>query len=247
MVPPSARLCGARRCDGQARDGWTWASLPGGFLSLSARGCRSDVGEPSSRGWLGFCWPLPWSAQALPALAGRQGPLDIRESQVEKSRGHGIFTLVGTALGPGRAARTVVATKWLSGRSTHQHGAGDGEGHFCPQFPSFLVWASRTGPHILPGLPSWGSWSESRGLEGPEDLGRLSPTPAALPSPGLHGAGPREPGSWLCGPRGKLMYVWDETPRQRAPLASLRPSSTLRGCVSRSQLRHLSLNTASWV
>lgn len=52
-------------------------------------------------------------------------------------------------LRPGRAARTVAATTWLSGRSARQRGLGDEERSFLESLMSGL-WASGAGPRVPP-------------------------------------------------------------------------------------------------
>lgn len=72
-----------------------------------------------------------------------RGPRDIRGKSGGEASGNAASHLSTPRLGPGRAARTVAATTWLSGRSSLQHGLGDGERSFL-ESPYF--WASGTGP-----------------------------------------------------------------------------------------------------
>ena len=103
-------------------------------------------------------------------------------------------------------------------------------------------------PHFCLGAQGGSNQRESRGLEEPGDPGKASPqplhTPAALPSPGLFGAGPRKRASWLHGPGDP------DTHGLRPPWQSsyylLGLSFTFQVCVSKAGRLPLNLNAASW-
>ena len=178
------------------------------------------------------------------------GALRTSESQVEKQwesqHLHSCQHCLGAGQGGQDSSGHNVAF-WEVSPSARPRGPG---GVLLSPLPLISCLSLRNRPpDFCLGAQGGSNQRESRGLGEPGDSGKLSPqplhTPAALPSPGLFGAGPRKRASWLHGPGDPDTHG----PRPRGRGHSyylLGQSFTLQVCVSKARWLPLNLNAASW-
>ena len=177
------------------------------------------------------------------------GALGTSENQVEKQREtqplHSCQHCLGAGQGGQDGSGHSVAF-WEVSPSARPRGPG---GVLLSPLPlvSCLGLGSRP-PDFCLGAQGGSNQRESRDLGEPGDPGKPSPqplhTPAALPSPGLFGAGPRKQASWLHGPGDPDTHGL--RPRGRGhSYYLLGLSFTLQVCVSKARQLPLNLNVAS--